>query len=64
MKKPALAAALVVAIVAAAYGVAMIFRHVIDTGPLAHLEPHFADKLDFAPARAIGAWIAVAAIAA
>lgn len=51
-----------VAIVAAAYGVAMIFRHVIDTGPLAHLEPHFADKLDFAPARAIGAWIAVAAI--
>ena len=34
----------------------------IDTGPWAELESHFADKVSFAPARALGAWVVVPAV--
>ncbi|MDL9938503.1 OpgC domain-containing protein [Gordonia sp. ABSL1-1] len=37
-------------------------HYVVDTGPWMHLEPNFADKLNFAPARAVGAWVLVPAI--
>ncbi|MFT4043127.1 MAG: OpgC domain-containing protein [Gordonia sp. (in: high G+C Gram-positive bacteria)] len=49
-------------IIAAAIVVALAFHFIIDTGPLAHLEPDLADKINFAPARAVGAPIAVAAV--
>ncbi len=49
-------------LVLAALGVGVGFHLVIDTGPLAASEPWFADKLDFRPARAIGAWVAIPAV--
>ncbi|WP_439032553.1 OpgC domain-containing protein [Gordonia terrae] len=49
-------------IVALAIVVAMFFHFGIHAGPWAHLEPGFADKLDFRPARAIGAYLAVPAV--
>ncbi|MFW0787353.1 OpgC domain-containing protein [Gordonia sp. CPCC 206044] len=49
-------------IVAVAVGVALFFHFGFDAGPWARFEPDIADKLDFRPARAIGAWVAVPAI--
>ncbi|MGV9481544.1 OpgC domain-containing protein [Gordonia aichiensis] len=51
-----------VAIVAGAVCVWVVFHYVIDTGPWAEFEPHFADKVSFAPARALGAWVVVPAL--
>ncbi|MBD0864036.1 OpgC domain-containing protein [Gordonia sp. zg691] len=51
-----------IVIVAVAVGVALFFHYGIDTGPWAHLEPEVADKLDFRPARAIGAYAVIPAI--
>ncbi|MGC5258339.1 OpgC domain-containing protein [Gordonia sp. DT218] len=49
-------------IVAVAIGVALILHFVVDAGPWIQFEPAIADKLDFRPARAIGAWLVVPAI--
>ncbi|PWD41998.1 hypothetical protein ACN93_16575 [Gordonia paraffinivorans] len=49
-------------IIAVAVAVALFFHYGIDTGPWAHLEPKLADKLDFRPARAIGAYLAIPAL--
>ena len=49
---------LLLAIFAVALAVALFFHFGIDYGPWAHLEPAVADKLDFRPARAIGAYLA------
>ncbi|UPW14101.1 OpgC domain-containing protein [Gordonia amicalis] len=51
-----------VVIVAVAVTVALFFHYGVDVGPWAHLEPTIADKLDFRPARAIGAYLAIPAI--
>ncbi|ANY23135.1 OpgC domain-containing protein [Gordonia terrae] len=51
-----------VAIVVVALAVALFFHFGIDHGPWAHLEPYVADKLDFRPARAIGAYLAIPAV--
>ncbi len=51
-----------VVIVAVAATVALFFHYGVDVGPWAHLEPAIADKLDFRPARAIGAYLAIPAI--
>ncbi|MHC3000686.1 OpgC domain-containing protein [Gordonia metallireducens] len=51
-----------VVIVAVAVTVALFFHYGIDAGPWAHLEPTFADKLDFRPARAIGAYLVIPAL--
>jgi hypothetical protein len=50
------------AIVAVAIGVALFLHFTVDTGPWTHIEPAVADKLDFRPARAIGAWLAIPAV--
>ncbi|AZG43925.1 OpgC domain-containing protein [Gordonia insulae] len=50
------------AFVAVALAVALVLHFAIDTGRLMRFEPAVADKLDFRPARAIGAWVAVPAI--
>lgn len=52
----------IIAIVAVALAVALFFHFGIDYGPWAHLEPAVADKLDFRPARAIGAYLAIPAV--
>ncbi len=51
-----------VVIVAVAVTVALFFHYGIAAGPWAHLEPAFADKLDFRPARAIGAYLVIPAL--
>ena len=50
------------AILVGAVCVWLVFHYVIDTGPWAELESHFADKVSFAPARALGAWVVVPAV--
>lgn len=50
------------AFVLVAVGVWLVFHYVIDAGPLADLEPLVADKVSFAPARALGAWVVVPAV--
>ncbi len=50
------------AFVAVAVGVALAFHYGIDIGPWVAFEPALADKLDFRPARAVGAWLAVPAV--
>lgn len=51
-----------VLIVGVAVAVGLAFHYGIDTGPWVHIEPDLADKVDFRPARAIGAWVVVPAI--
>ncbi|MEO9329962.1 OpgC domain-containing protein [Gordonia aurantiaca] len=50
------------AIVALAVAVALFYHYGIDTGPWMRFEPDVADKLDFRPARAIGAYLAIPAL--
>ncbi|MEE3850795.1 OpgC domain-containing protein [Gordonia sp. LSe1-13] len=49
-------------VVATAVGFALLMHFGVDAGPWVRFEPALADKLDFRPARALGAWLLVPAI--
>ncbi|MCF3940406.1 MULTISPECIES: OpgC domain-containing protein [Gordonia] len=49
-------------IIVVAVGFALVLHLGVDAGPWIRFEPTLADKLDFRPARAVGAWLAVPAV--
>ncbi|MFW0790076.1 OpgC domain-containing protein [Gordonia sp. CPCC 205333] len=50
------------ALVIASIALWLAFHFVIDAGPWSDMESEFADKVNFAPARAVGAWVLIPTI--